>query len=279
MGYSAENAIKTKFDHAYNMISPVEYLKEMRSLDYQIPENSKTILNFLIEEKKQCTGKDVIKILDIGCSYGILSAIIKFNLDLEVLYNKYNQKGMDQGRLDDGWFRNLPCRKDVEFHGIDTSANAIEYSISSGFIESGLAVNLELEETVQSGELPDDVDIIVSTGCIGYITEITLGKLAEYYKQERPWIASFVLQIFNFEPIGDALRRYNYTSVYLDQRKFRQRKFKNQDEKTSVTRILSKRAETSSEKERFLLDEFMCADFYLSQPSGEAKSNVFSVFT
>ena len=55
-----------------------------------------------------------------------------------------------------------------------------------------------------------DNDILISTGCIGYITQITLDKiLAAVGNLNQLWGAVFILKMFDLSQIKKTLAKYN----------------------------------------------------------------------
>ena len=79
-----ELVVKKDFTDIYTQKFPVSYLKEMKKLHYRIPDKTKPLYLSLAEQLIQKLSRP-INILDIGSSYGINSALMKYNLEMSDL--------------------------------------------------------------------------------------------------------------------------------------------------------------------------------------------------
>ena len=61
----------------------------MRGLEYQIPQLAKPHFAALIEEYREARGIDTPTVLDIGSSYGINAALLRCDLTMDDLYDRY----------------------------------------------------------------------------------------------------------------------------------------------------------------------------------------------
>lgn len=82
--HSQLNVHKANFSTVYTEKTPHAYFSTMQALEHQIPENAKPQINAMIKEIKSYRGGSV-SILDLGCSYGVLSALIRFDFHLDAL--------------------------------------------------------------------------------------------------------------------------------------------------------------------------------------------------
>lgn len=236
------NTIKANFSDAYNAPLPDLYYSSMSSVEYQIPENAKPTLCFLLS-RLQCQNDDPINVLDLGCSYGVLSALIKHDLPLYSLYNRFKKSTRNQASVecDKAWFSMLPKRKNINFYGIDISDNAIRYAETVGLIEAGTAVNLESSEYDSSALsiIPQQLDMVVSTGCVGYITDTTFSKILDHVENHsRPIFVSFVLRAFDFSRISNVFQNFGYATHRVRGQTFVQRRFLNKSEQKRMVTLL-----------------------------------------
>src|SRR5690606_22803997 len=104
--------------------------------------------------------------------------------------------------LDGLYFRSWPRRMDAEIVGLDASPQAIAYAVEAGLLDAGMAANLEKAEP-DEGQRPvlRDLDLIISTGCIGYVTERTFRRILACQDGRLPWIANFVLRLFPYDSL------------------------------------------------------------------------------
>ncbi|WP_255430768.1 hypothetical protein [Candidatus Nitrosopumilus sp. SW] len=79
-----ELKIKKDFTNIYTQKFPNSYLKEMKRLDYRIPDKTKPLYLSIAKQLSNKLSKK-LKIMDVGSSYGINSALMKHNLTMSEL--------------------------------------------------------------------------------------------------------------------------------------------------------------------------------------------------
>jgi hypothetical protein len=65
----------------------------------------------------------------------------------------------------------------------------------------------------------------LTTGCVGYVTDATYGKLLDAMDRT-PWIVSFVLRMFPFEPLAETFAKRGLVTEKLHGATFVQRRFR-----------------------------------------------------
>ena len=268
------NEAKADMDHIYNQSDPRAYFHELNKLDYAIPDTAKPIFQKLIGhiQKRQ---HDTVHVLDLGCSYGVNAAILKHDLSMDELYEHWGQKKMTDATskevvaYDQQFFAENGASEDIEVIGLDQAENAIKFGVESGLLDEGLAVNLETESlSAMAKEKLAPVDLLTSTGCVGYLTEKSFDRLLPAASEgHQPWIANFVLRLFPFDAIEKSLDKWGYVTEKLEDRTFFQRDFASHDEQEQVLEQLRDRGVNScgmEAKGHFL------AEFYLSRPIKDA---------
>ena len=268
------NEAKANLDDIYNQPDPRAYFRELKEFNYAIPGSAKPIFQKLIDHLRH-RSDDSIHILDLGCSYGINAALLKHDLSMADLYQHWGQKVLtgippeDIVERDLHYFANLEEANDIEVIGLDQSEHAIEFAEEVGLLDEGLVVNLETEPL--PGSAQDDlatVDLVVSTGCVGYVTEKTFDRLLPAVTQgHSPWMANFVLRMFPFEPIEQTLNARGYVTEKLEGHTFIQRQFTSVEEQEQVLERLHEQGIDPSGKEA---KGHLLAEFYLSRPRNEA---------
>lgn len=269
------NEAKVNMDHIYDETDPRAYFRELKKLQYKIPGAAKPIFQNLISGLRHSDGEPVT-ILDIGCSYGVNAALLKYDLSMPDLYQHWGQEGLVAAtreeviQYDQHYFDKLDDPENIEMIGLDQAGNAIEFAEEIGLLDDGLAVNLEVDPLPDSAkEELTSVDLIMSTGCVGYVTEKTFDNLLPTVTQGRsPWLANFVLRMFPFDVIEEALKPWGYVTEKLENRTFVQREFASTGEQAQVIdqlRGIDVDA-TGLEDQGQLL-----AEFYLSRPKEEVE--------
>ena len=264
------NDAKANMDHIYDQSDPRAYFRELKKLDYAIPGNAKPIFQNLIRHLQR-RENDTVHVLDLGCSYGVNAALLKHDLSMDELYEHWGQKKLADAvpeevvAYDRRFFADLGEPEDIEVIGLDQAENAISFAEEVGLLDEALTINLETEPLSASAkEELAPVDLVTSTGCVGYLTEKSFDRLLPAVTQSRPpWIANFVLRLFPFDGIEETLDDWGYVTERLESQTFIQRRFASTDEQEQVLEQLRDRGidPTGKEAEGHLL-----AEFYLSRP-------------
>lgn len=268
--HSANDA-KACFDSIYSHSDPREYYRVLGGLNYVIPDLAKGIFRNLIAALEDIKGRPV-KVLDVGCSYGNNAALIRFPLDFARLQQRYLdlQNAEISTRelidLDRHFYRSWP-RHDVEIIGCDVSRPALDFARSVGLIDGVVAQNLEEEELSKAcRDALRGVDLIISTGAIGYVTERTLARLLEGIGEPRPWVASFVLRMFPYDNFANLLDEHGHVTEKHAGVTFVQRRFQSEQEFRQVLEQLDTLGIDSRNKEA---EGLFHSEFYLSRPPAD----------
>jgi hypothetical protein len=278
--YASANAIKADFNTIYRQRDPREYYCVLGGLDYIIPEVASPLFLQLIQQLIEHKGRP-ITIVDVGCSYGVLSAVMRHGLTMDQLRNRYassSVRNLPPDRLaacDVHYFAAWPERADLRLIGLDASPEAIAYAHRVGLIDEGLAVDLEtssLNERAQA--LVAKADLIVSTGAVGYVTEKTFSKLlAAFEPGAEPWVASFVLRAFDYRPISGSMSRRGLVTERFEGATFVQRRFRDADEYQNTIGLLRDAGVDPTGKEA---DGLLHAELFVSRPEAQAKLTALS---
>ncbi len=272
--YQEVNDAKASMDHIYDQADPRAYFRELKPLGYCIPGWAKPVFAKLVRHLRR-RPDEPIRVLDLGCSYGVNAALLKHDLTMANLYAHWTQDRLaeaspqDVVAYDRRYFESLEADENLEVVGLDRARNAIGYGKSAGLLDEAFAV--DLEEGNPTDEMCDalaPVDLQVSTGCVGYVTERTFESLVPVITRGRqPWLANFVLRMFPVDVIAESLASHGYVTEKLANRTFVQRRFGSADEEASVrAQLEAVGIDPSPEIESGCL----LAEFYLSRPEAEA---------
>lgn len=272
--YGEINESKASMDHIYDQPDPRAYFRELQKLDYAIPGNAQPVFRDIISRLRE-TRDGPVRVLDIGCSYGVNAALLKHGLSLDELYDHWVDDGIAAATPDEliaqdrHFFKQMNGADNLEVIGLDTAEHAVEFAEKVGLLDEGLAVNLEEESLpAPAREELAPVDLVVSTGCVGYVSETTFERLLPAVTRGRSaWLANFVLRMFPFDPIEKALARWGYVTEKLVGQTFIQREFASAEEQAHVLEQLSARGIDAAGAEA---EGHLVAEFYLSRPAGEA---------
>ncbi|MET7364307.1 class I SAM-dependent methyltransferase [Streptomyces sp. NPDC005566] len=259
---------KVSLDHIYTAPDPRTYFQVLRPLGYCVPQQAKPYFEKLIKEYREAEDVDVPTVLDIGCSYGINAALLKYDATMDELYARYGdatelsrEELLDRDR---DLSRSRRPAHGLRFTGLDASTSALAYARAAGFLDETVHADLESDDpTPEQHARLAGTDIVISTGCIGYVTERTLTRVVRAQGERRPWMAHFVLRMFPFDPVEDALAGLGYRTVRVDD-VFKQRKFADPQEQT---RVLDSMAAAGVDARGLEEEGWMYAQLYLSRPN------------
>jgi hypothetical protein len=260
---SLHSSGKASFDHIYDRPDPRAYYRRMSELDYCIPELAKPHFERLIADYRAASGVDPT-VLDIGCSYGVNAALLRYDTTMTELAAHYRDgdadscADRDRARLASG--DRLPG---VRFVGLDAAAPPVSYAAAAGLLHEGVHADLEADDPTESQrQVLAGADLIISTGCIGYVTERTLLRVARAHGQRLPWMAHFVLRMYAFDPIARRLDELGYRTRRVPGT-FRQRRFASHAEQEQVLNTLAAHGIDPAGLEA---DGWLHAQLYLSVP-------------
>ncbi|MBF6170483.1 class I SAM-dependent methyltransferase [Nocardia blacklockiae] len=239
MPVSLDSTGKASFDDIYDRPDPSAYYRRMADLDYCIPELAKPHFERIIADYRAATGA-APTVLDIGCSYGVNAALLRLDTTVAELAEHYRD-GDTAARIarDRARLAAVDRQPEVRFIGMDAAAPALSYAVSAGFLHDTVHADLEAgDPTEPQRRVLAGADLVISTGCVGYVTERTLLRVARAHGTRLPWMAHFVLRMFDFEPIAKQLGDLGYRIERVPGT-FRQRRFASPAEQTQVLNTLS----------------------------------------
>jgi hypothetical protein len=274
--YDESNDGKATFDNVYNRPDPRPYYSTLGRLDYCIPEQARPVFRSVIDALREERGTDVPTVVDIGCSYGVNAALLKYDLSIETLYRRYAAPQLARLdaetllRRDAEFFARQQQCTDIAVVGVDCAENAVEYAAAAGLLDAAVVADLESQPpTPGAAERLAPADLVISTGCVGYVTDTTFDRILSETKEPPPlpWVACFALRMFSYEPIAAALAEHGLVTEKLEGQSFLQRRFEDAEEQAHVLRQLDALGVDPTGKED---DGYYHAEFYLSRPAAEA---------
>lgn len=272
--FATINSSKANFDDIYLREDPRAYFSVLGALDYMIPDIAEPIVRQLVAAKSRSGPKPPV-VLDVGCSYGINAALHRFPLSFATLRARYANREMASlgplalAALDRNFYASWPEVGLARFLGLDISEPAIRYAHNVGLIDAGLAVNLERKALrPRDVELLRPANVILSTGCVGYVTETTYRRVLDSLDQ-LPWVISFVLRMFPYDRLEQSLAGYGLVTERLAGATFVQRRFRDVEEFTSSLAAL---AERGIDTAGFESEGRFQAGLFVSRPAAEVRA-------
>jgi hypothetical protein len=268
--FACLNEGKADFAAIYTAPDPRDYYRVLFGLDYIIPDLAKPVFRALADAVARKNGHPP-KIVDLGCSYGVNGALLRLPLDLERLAKRYatpELHALDTKtlvRLDRHYFLGWPERTRCTIVGVDVSAPAVTYARDVGLVDYAVVADLEREALSPEDEaVLAETDLVISTGCVGYVSEASFERLVAAASAIRaPWVASFVLRMFDYDGIAAALERHGLVTEKLEGVTFVQRRFNSEDELSATLAALARRGIDPAGKEA---EGLLHAELYVSRP-------------
>jgi SAM-dependent methyltransferase len=268
--HAGGSSSKANFDSVYDRADPRAYYRELRELDYEVPHHGQQVFRRVLD---RLAIRDAT-VVDLCCSYGINAALLKHDLELSDLYERYC--GEETSRLtrdelvaaDRVFYAERRRSDSPAVIGIDVAARAVAYAVDVRLLDHGAAEDLERRDpSPELARAVADVDLITVTGGIGYITERTLERVIDRSDPSRPpWVAALCLRTISYAPIAAALARRGLVTEELEGRTFPQRRFADAAERDYALRSLEARGLDPQGKEGAGAYH---AAVYLSRPAGD----------
>lgn len=271
--YSHLNDLKSNFSAIYTEKDPREYFRVLGQLDYIVPHVAQPVFDQLIRARAE-TQDEPVTVLDLGCSYGLNGALMKYALRYDALRERYTDPALKTHssdgllELDRYFYKAWPKNDRVRVIGLDPSRNAIRYGEAAGTMDVGMVLDLENNDpTPDQAKVLEAVDIIVSTGCVGYVTSKTFSRLAKLARRGRPaWVASFVLRMFPYNGIEQTLATLGLETERFESATFVQRRFANFEEMDATIRAVEERGLDPRGRES---EGLFHAELFVSRPPEE----------
>ena len=268
---------KADFEHIYNRPDPRDYFRTLGEFDYEIPQRAQLVFQALLtalRSRRQGAGVAPLRVLDLCCSYGVNAALMRCDVSLDELFDHYASPALadaspaELARVDQAYYAERRRLDAVRVYGLDVAGHAVAYGCRVGLLDGGWAQDLEAgDPSRQLTDHLDGVDLVITTGGVGYITERTFGRVLGARRDgSTPWVAAFVLRMFSYARITSTLAQHGLVTEQLTGVTFPQRRFASAAEREVALREVSGRGLDPAGLEdtgRYH------ADFYLSRPAAD----------
>lgn len=262
MSYGTANASKANFDDVYTAPTPHAYVAAMAQCGYEIGEQARPYFTAAVDLLRERNGDAwPSQMLDLGCSYGLGSAFVKYGCSFDELVAFFATRApreyhavCEATRV---WLHVTPEASPVRCVGLDASKPAIRFAVEAGLLDGGIARDLERPgATLTHDERAwfRSCNLLIGSGAIGYITERTLGQVLEGFGQDHP--GSFgpltvvtILRMFDPAPIRAAFERQGFQFEPVPGVRLPQRRFSDEAERRHVLSLLHDRGVETREWE------------------------------
>lgn len=251
--YLTENEAKVDFNDVYSAKTPHAYIATMAENGYEIGECARPFCCEavkLLQEKNGVTWPT--QLLDVGCSYGIGSAFVKYNCTFDELVAFFSSRApKDYTTACEAtrqWLNVAAPEFDVRCVGLDTSKPAIQFAMDAGLLDGGITCNFENNETPSKEDLGwiRGCNLLMTTGAIGYVTEQTLDMVLSNLGKSHPSCfgpiaVMTILRMFDTEQIKRCFERHGFSFCRIPDVRLPQRNFADEDERLQILSVLHDR--------------------------------------
>ena len=251
MTYETENNANACFDDVYTAPTPHAYIAMMAKNGYEIGEQARPYCLAAAELLKDHT-EDAwpVQMLDIGCSYGMGSAFVKYGCSFDEMVAFFATRVPQDPRSAcdamRAWLNVTPTPYDVRCVGLDSSKPAIRFAMRAGLLDGGIARDFENPEITPNAEERSwlrSCNLLISTGAIGYVTDRTMAHVVRHAGKGHPsefgpLAVLTILRMFDATPIRDVFEKHDFRFEKVPEVMLEQRRFRDESERTSVLKIL-----------------------------------------
>ena len=259
---SSANEAKANFDEVYTAPTPRAYISSMARYGYEIGEKARPYCVAAAELLRELNGEAwPVQMLDVGCSYGIGSAFVKYGRSFDEIVAFFEARAPREYRsaceATRSWLNITPPACDVRAVGLDSSERAIRFAVDAGLLDGGIARDFE-----KCGAVPTDDEVawfrscnlLISTGAIGYVTDKTFGIILEHLGKDSPcefgpFALVTILRMFDSSPIESCFEEHGYSFGRVPGVRLPQRRFTGSEERQRVLSQLHDRGLDTSDLE------------------------------
>jgi hypothetical protein len=248
------NKIKASFDDVYTASTPHAYISSMAKNGYEIGEQARPYCAAAAELLREHNGDTwPVQMLDVGCSYGIGSAFVKYGCSFDEMVAFFSSRApreyhatCEAMRM---WLNVAPPQCDVRAVGLDSSKPAILFAVDAGLLDGGIARDFERPDVVPTEDESAwfrSCNLLISTGAVGYVTERTLDVVLRHLGKDYP--ADFgpiavvtILRMFDHSPIKAVFEEHGFAFGAVPGVRLPQRRFTDVEEREKVLSLLHDR--------------------------------------
>jgi hypothetical protein len=254
MSFDAANEAKASFDDVYTAPTPHAYVESMARNGYEIGEQARPYCTAAAQLLRDRNGDAwPVQMLDVGCSYGMGSAFVKFGCSFDELVAFFATRAPREYRAACEamrmWLNIAPPPCDVRVVGLDSSAPAVGFAVDAGLLDGGIARDYEdpaITPTEDERAWFRSCNLLTSTGAIGYVTERTLDAILPHLGKDHPGefgplVVVTILRMFELSAIPEVFEKHGFMFGRVPGVRLPQRRFTDAEERRKVLSLLHER--------------------------------------
>lgn len=255
MKYESENQAKACFNDVYTAPTPHRYIAMMAKNGYEIGEQARpyciAAAELLIKHTEDAWP---VQMLDVGCSYGMGSAFVKYGCSFDEMVAFFSTRAPQDPHaaceVMRAWINVTPTRHDVRCVGLDSSKAAIRFAMRAGLLDGGIARDFEKPDITPNAKECSwlrSCNLLISTGAIGYVTDRTMAHVVPHIGKDHPsefgpLAVLIILRMFDAAPIRHVFEKNGFRFEKVPGIMLPQRRFTDHHERRAVLKILHGKA-------------------------------------
>mgnify|MGYP005840485137 CR=1 FL=1 len=269
------DAFVTIFDDTYDLPDCRGWFRMMDALGYRHQHFAAQLFRHAQAELARLRGRAEPRVVDFACGYGIVAALMRFDVTLEEVLARYRDARFDDATPEQviAWDRAWlgPRRRtDLAAHitGIDVAANAVAYAQATGILDAGFAEDLDsADPSPELAAALAGTDLIVEAGSVAHLMPRTLDRLLGAAGTRKPWVLTSPTRGNDRPAALDVFRAHGLTVASLPVPPFVHRRFESADEQARG--IANARAAGHTDTDLFEATGHFHAQAILAHPSDE----------
>ena len=265
----------TLFDETYNQPDCRDYYRMLRSLGYSNHAHAVPVFRAVLDALIDARSLKAPRVFDFASSYGIVSALIKYEISAQAFLDWYEAPeldALDAGQMaerDKAWLDSLPLRySQASFSGLDVADKAVSYGQSVGIFDQAFA------EDLQESDPTDDLraclvttDLIVECGSVAHLMPAALDRLLSLSSGNKPWVVTSPVRGNERKAAFEVLRDHGLVVETLGLAPFPHRLF---DSRVEQARAIEIARNAGHDTDGFESTGSFFAQIYVARPAEEA---------
>lgn len=272
----------TLFDETYNQPDCRDYYRMLRSLGYSNHAHAVPVFRAILTDLIRARGLSAPRIFDFASSYGIVSALIKYEISAEAFLDWYQASDLDSlspeemAERDTAWLSSLPQRTPyAQFTGLDVADKAVAYGRAVGVFDHAFAE--DLQDNAPSDALAaclSETDLIVECGSVAHLMPAALDRLLALTAGKKPWVVTSPVRGNERHAAFEVLGHHGYTVQTMGLKPFPHRRF---DSPVEQARAIEIAEAAGHDTDGLETTGSFFAQVYVARPAEEATDIPLSV--
>ena len=269
---------KDDFGRVYDLDDPSPYFTALRPADYRMPAvlaaALKSIFGMTVKARE---ADDSLKLLDLGCGYGVVGALLRHDVSMSDLYAHFGARSWEPADARNYWASDagyFSKRRDEQMKfdigGTDIAGVALEYAAALGFIDEVFHENLlEHPPSPAFAGFIRGLDVVVESGSLGGVLQVAFARILDADEENRPWFIYCPRPDVDWRSIADLWRERGYRAENLSTVPTRYRKPLGNFERYDMLRITRSMGKPD---EAVMRDDYLLVNLTLARHVHDAEA-------